>query len=1072
MRRVVSSARAELRLREAAAWLGARGVDEPILIVGATYEAASELIRMVARERGSGFGWHRMTLGRLAAELAKLRLAEQQRAPIGMLPVEALCARVLHGMRSAGTLGRLEAVVEQPGLPRALANTLAELRMARLPAERLTPELRAALVKLADELHGNRLADRAEVFEIAETVARGEPHPLLGLPTLILDVKLRSRAEQTLVDAVLAAAPDALITVAVGDDATLARLGGTSERIAVPEIDALARVQKHLFDRGRLNYAQLDRSIEIFSAPGESRECVELARRVLAEAEAGIPFDRMAIVLRTPGNYRAHIEEAFGRANVPVFFEQGTVRPHPSGRAFLALLACAAEGLSARRFAEYVSIGEVPDAIAGQPPPAMLAAERWVAPDEELSPAAIAARPIEDGGEPDPIDVRRAFGVDDPVAGGTLRAPWRWERLLVEAAVIGGRERWERRLAGLEARLALDDAESGRERRARMLADLGHLRTFALPLLDELDALPARATWGEWIDRASALATRTLRAPDRVLAVLSSLVPMSDVGPVTLRDVQLVLAPRLGELIERPEVRRYGHVLVAPLEAIRGRAFDIVFIPGLAERMFPQKVIEDPLLLDAARGALYADLITRDGRVADERLALRLAIGAACKRAVVSYPRIDLDQGRPRVPSFYGLEVLEAAEGALPGFDELGKKADATGAARIGWPAPADREQAIDEAEHDLALLDGFLRPHTQAPTGAAVYLLTANPHLARSLRFRARRWTVSAWKPADGLIASHDAGKAALAAHAPTARSFSPTALELLAQCPYRFALRTIVKLEPREQPEAIETLGPLEHGSLIHDVHFELLSELREAGELPIRDFEAVRERLDTVLARVAARYRDDLCPAIDRVWDDGISAIGADVREWVRRMIDDAGWVPQRFELAFGPVGRGVVDPASVSEPVDLGIGLSLRGSIDAVEMSIDGALRATDYKTGQAKVKDGAVTAGGTSLQPVLYALVLERLFAGTKVQGGRLYYCTSRGEFREVTVALDDLARHAAKTLAETLAVHSDRAFFPAAPAKGACTWCDFRVVCGPFEEMRIKHKKEPLIQLGKLRDLR
>jgi len=1067
MRRVVSSARAELRLREAAAWLGARGVDEPVLVIGATYEAASELIRTVAQERGSGFGWHRMTLGRLAAELAKLALAAQQCAPIGMLPVEALCARVLQGMRSGGTLGRLEAVCDQPGLPRALARTLTELRMARASADRVAPELRAALTGLAEELERNRLADRARVFEIAEQITA---HALLGLPTLVLDVRLRSRAEQTLLEAVLAAAPDALITVAVGDDATLARLGGSSDIVKVPETDALARVQKHLFDRGRLNYAELDRSIEIFSAPGESREAVELARRVLAEAAAGVAFDRMAIVLRTPNHYRAHLEEAFARANIPIFFEQGTVRPHPSGRAFLTLLACAVENLSARRFAEYVSIGEVPDAIAGQPPPALPAAERWVAPDEELSPAAIG------DAEPDrePPRVSRPAGPDAAVVGGTLRAPWRWERLLVEAAVIGGRERWERRLAGLEARLALEDRHTDVEHRARMAADLRHLRSFALPLLDELAALPARAKWGEWLDRLSALATRTLRAPDRVLAVLSALVPMSEVGPVSLRDVQLVLAPRLAELIERPTVRRYGHVLVAPVEAIRGMAFDVVFVPGLAERMFPQKVIEDPLLLDAVRVEL-GELITREGRVADERLALRLAIGAACRRAVVSYPRIDLDQGRPRVPSFYGLEVLEAAEGALPGFDELGKKADATGAARIGWPAPADRERAIDEAEHDLALLDGFLRPGSRtqviAPQGAAVYLLHANPHLARSLRFRARRWTVTAWKPADGLIASHDAGIAALAAHAPGVRAFSPTALELLAQCPYRFALRTIVKLSPREQPEAIETLGPLERGSLIHDVHFELLGELRAAGELPVRDLEAVRERLDAVLARVAARYRDDLCPAIDRVWDDGIAAIGADAREWVRRMIEDP-WIPRRFELAFGPVGRGEVDPSSVKDPVDLGIGLALRGSIDLVEESLDGALRATDYKTGQAKVKPDAVVAGGTSLQPVLYALVLERLFANTRVESGRLYYCSSRGEFREVTVRLDAVAREAAKVLAETLTHHFERSFFPAAPSKGACTYCDYRAICGPFEETRIKMKKEPLVQLARLRGQR
>jgi len=38
---------------------------------------------------------------------------------------------------------------------------------------------------------------------------------------------------------------------------------------------------------------------------------------------------------------------------------------------------------------------------------------------------------------------------------GTLRTPWKWEELLVEAAVIGGSERWRRRLRGLEAEYRL-----------------------------------------------------------------------------------------------------------------------------------------------------------------------------------------------------------------------------------------------------------------------------------------------------------------------------------------------------------------------------------------------------------------------------------------------------------------------------------------------------------------------------------------------------------------------------------------------------------------------------------------
>src|SRR6185312_14449657 len=92
--------------------------------------------------------------------------------------------------------------------------------------------------------------------------------------------------------------------------------------------------------------------VELFSAPGEGREAVEIARRVLREARRGVPFDRMAIVLRAPQHYAGLLDHALERAGVPAYFDRGTRRPHPAGRAFLSLLACAMDNLSARRFAE------------------------------------------------------------------------------------------------------------------------------------------------------------------------------------------------------------------------------------------------------------------------------------------------------------------------------------------------------------------------------------------------------------------------------------------------------------------------------------------------------------------------------------------------------------------------------------------------------------------------------------------------------------------------------------------------------------------------------------------------
>ena len=119
---------------------------------------------------------------------------------------------------------------------------------------------------------------------------------------------------------------------------------------------------------------------------------------------------------------------------------------------------------------------------------------------------------------------------------GQLRAPRKWERLIIDAAVIGGVDRWRRRLAGLAntklAELkspALSDAQ--RQRVERQLGDLEALSAFALPLLEMLAALPRRARWGEWLDRARRPGEPALKDPRRVLAVLSELAPMAIVGP-------------------------------------------------------------------------------------------------------------------------------------------------------------------------------------------------------------------------------------------------------------------------------------------------------------------------------------------------------------------------------------------------------------------------------------------------------------------------------------------------------------------------------------------------------------
>lgn len=1103
-RHLFESSSAEDRIDRAVRWLAARE-DPHVTVVGATLDAAAEVCRraVVLRGRGS-LGWTRTTLSGMAASLARTELARLGLAPASPLALEAICARVVHDSDHAGVksaLGRLAPIADRPGLPRALARTIGELRLAHL--EKLDDEdLARLLAAYEKELAAAKLADRAQTLELAASLAKPDG------AICFIDVPLEHAAERDLVAALATTRPkatkkrssndeaphDLLAVVPAGDDRALELFRealGEDVTVETSSSDRpLARLQRGLFTTGEVKdvspHSLPPDAVTVLSAPGENRECVEIARIVLAEAQRGTPLDRMAVVLRAPA-YGAHVQEAFRRAKIPAFFARGTKRPDPTGRAFLALLACAAEGLSASRFAEYLSLGEVPDDVNGAPPAAAPRAERVAVGDDEVLRAMVGA--VE---EPPPPSAPPSIAEEDKaVTAGTLRAPRHWERLLVEASVIGSANRWRSRLGGLAKKLEDDVAayrrkneENLAEGSARELAALDALRRFALPLIDDLDALPQLATWGEWTDKLGALATRALRHPDRVLAVLSELSPMSKVAGVGIREVRLVLESRLTQLMVPETGRRYGKVFVATTDEARGLTFDVVFVPGLAEKIFPQKVVEDPLLLDQARLSLAGKsglLVTNEERTDKERLALRLAVGAATRRVVLSYPRVDVEQARPRTPSFYGLEVLRVAEGRLGDFEHLAKRAALTADARIGWPAPRRREDAIDEAEYDLALLQDVLeKPETEV-NGEGHYLVSgSNPHLTRALRFRYMRWDAQQMTRADGLVKPPPAALEAIHQHGLAKRSFSPTALQNFAACPYRFLLSAVHKLAPREETAAIEDMDPLTRGSLTHDVLYRLLTELAAEKMLPIKtsSLDAVRARLEDVLKEIAEEYRDRLSPAIGRVWDDAIASIAADLREQVRKMAEDTEWTPTYFELSFGLKDRRAQDSKSTDEPATIEGGLQLRGSIDLVERSRTGHLRAMDYKTGKVRATEETVIGGGETLQPVLYALVLEKLFPGTRVEEGVLYYCTSAGGFTRVPVRLDDHAREAARFLAKTIGDALQLGSLPAAPKiekKGsACTWCDFKPICGPYEEIRTKKKPAvgPLKALAQLRKIK
>ncbi|WP_419161665.1 PD-(D/E)XK nuclease family protein [Candidatus Palauibacter sp.] len=1084
-----------VRLAAARSWLESRSPTAGVTVIGETLVGPHELLLRGARAAGATMGWRRTTLVRLARDLALAPLAARGKAVGDATARDAIVARASMKL-DPPSVGRLAGVADTPGFIRAMGGALDALRMAGVAPSHVSaidPDLATFAEAVQEEWRAAGLTDRAGLFETATEVLRDPhlPHPGMECPLLILDARIWTELEQRFVAALIERSSETLATVTEGDPRTIdaLRRAGAHPRggSAVPPAPngAIGRLHAHLFGSPPSPCAP-DDAITVFSAPGEGREAVEIARRLIALAEAGTPFDRCAILLRQPEDYRPYLAEALERAKIPAWLASGVRRPDPAGRAFIALLRCRAEDYSALRFAEYLSIGEVPDATEGGAPPGPPAEdERWVAPHDEDGAGGLpespptGAPPRRGATEPGPP------AAEDPVPGRSLRVPRRWEQLLVEASVVGGLDRWERRLDGLASELELkrsalqaEDPDHARiERVDQTLANLACLRGYALPLLSDLSELPAEARWGDWLTALTGLATRSLRHPGNVLAALSALGPMGPVGPVTLDEVLRVLGPRLAEITGPSPPHRYGRVFVGPIDAARGLAFDVVFVPGMAERLFPPKIAEDPILLDVARRALAPGrLATNADRLKHERLGFKLAVGAAREQVVLSYPRIDAMKARPRVPSFYALEAVRASEGRLPGFEELAKQAEAVSDARIGWPAPKSRTRAIDEAEYDLAVLDDLGLRGDRA-VKAAGHLLNSNPHLARALRFRAYRWEVSGWTWADGLVQLTEGAAVALANRSPAMRPYSVTALQHFAACPYRFYLQAIQGLRPREDPIGIDALDPLQRGSLVHQIQFELLTRLQaESTEdrplLPVGpdNLSHALDRLQEVLAKVAADFRDRLVPAIDRVWDDGIEAIRQDLREWLHRESrGDTPFEPWRFELSFGLPRDADRDMRSVLEPVDLEIGLKMRGAIDLIERTPGGVLRVTDYKTGRHRAKPGATIQGGELLQPVLYGLVVQTLFPEYRVESGRLYYCTTDGEFRDHVVPLDGRAVEAATILSEVVRGAFEAGRFPALPREGACRWCDYRQVCGPDEERRVRRKPPP-VELRRLRE--
>jgi len=340
VRRLVQSASYAVLLDAAAEFFGSLTDYPEILVLAQTRGAADDFARAACRT--GLLGVHRMTLTGLAVDLAEGALARAGLTPAGGLSAEAMVARVIHKLK-AESIPYFQPVADTPGLARAVAATIAELRLDGVRPEQVAAtglpgrDLARMAALYEEELANRSAADFALMLRYAIAAAREGKHRLLGLPVVLLDLDLEMALQRELAEAVLARAPAVFEgSLKAGESvcATLAQVGGAG----IQPANTLDRIRESLFLAEAVSPGgEPDASLDYFSAAGESLECVEIARRIRKaageSANGGVAFDRMAILLRSPERYQPLVEEALRRAGIPAYFSRGVARPDPAGLA-------------------------------------------------------------------------------------------------------------------------------------------------------------------------------------------------------------------------------------------------------------------------------------------------------------------------------------------------------------------------------------------------------------------------------------------------------------------------------------------------------------------------------------------------------------------------------------------------------------------------------------------------------------------------------------------------------------------------------------------------------------------
>ena len=413
------------------------------------------------------------------------------------------------------------------------------------------------------------------------------------------------------------------------------------------------------------------------------------------------------------------------------------------------------------------------------------------------------------------------------------------------------------------------------------------------------------------------------------------------------------LANRLSELTAnlsfKAEAAKPGHLSIAPLSRAGYTNRAHIYVTGMDEATFPGGATEDPILLDGERSGVSGELELRRTRPAEQVWHLIRILSMASNKVTLLSCHQSLSDSRERYPAAIFQQATEQMD-----CDPVLTRA-----------LPENPAQALDDAETLMA--------HHSSTDYESVVKQTYPYLVAGQTARQNREW--DGLTTYDGWLGKSTPELAIIPQHG----IFSPSRLEMLARCPYRYFLNHVLDIQPIEksEPDPTRWLDPLSFGALLHSLFHKFMQTLKARGERPDRERHGtliqellqkeIEAKKETHPVEHEAAYRAD------------VKRLSQAAQVFLAVESDQKNADPIGFEVSFGFGESGGLNCAT---PIRLELAedvvLRIRGRIDRVDR-VENNLVIWDYKTGSmAQYDERDLLKRGTHLQWALYAYALNSI----------------------------------------------------------------------------------------------